>query len=142
MKKKKASTCYKNISLETASPGKLILMLYDGSLKFISLAKKGFNSDSARESYEQINNNITRATNIISELKACLDMSVEGDFSGTMFNLYEYMEALLCQANIKKQIDPILEVEKILKEIRDAWAEMLAKHEDPKVNTASLSCTA
>ena len=142
MSKNKVSKYYKNVSLETASPGKLILMLYDGALKFISVAIQGFDSKSSRELNETVNNNITKATNIISELKACLDMAVGGKFSITMFDLYDYMEMLLNEANLKKSKDPILKAEKILIDIRGAWSEMLSKHDAPKVNTASLSCSA
>jgi len=139
----KAKQFYKNISLETASPGNVILILFDAAIQFIQQAKAGFDEPNTRKSYEAINNNVLRAVRIILELRAALDFGVEGKFSQTMADLYAYMEELLIAANTKKEIEPILEAEKHLVAIRDAWAEMLGKNETPPDNIdTTLSCSA
>lgn len=142
MQYSKAAKSYKKNSLETASPGKLILMLYDGALKFLDAAKAGFDEETTREINEKVNNNIGRAQEIIAELRACLDLSVEGEFAETLYNLYEYMEAKLAQANLKKEAEPLDEVRGRLLEIRNAWAEMLKKDDKPEIETTSMSCSA
>ena len=142
MQYSKAANSYKKNTLETASPGKLILMLYDGALKFIDAAKLGFQEKNTREFNEKINNNIARALEIIAELKACLDLSVPGDFPKTMYSLYEYMEDNLSFANVKKDEAPLNEVRARLLEIRNAWGEMLKKNPEPDAETASISCSA
>lgn len=140
----KASKSYKSNALETASPGKIILMLYDGVLKFLGNAQKGFEIKNPSRSIEQVNNNVRRALNIVYELRGCLDMSVEGEFSNTMFAIYTYMERRLVEANIKKEKAPLVEVEGYMKEIRDAWAEMLKATEESTDDetTLSVSCSA
>lgn len=116
---------YKAVSVETSSPGQLVLMLYDGALRFLGAARQGFASGSDRERNETVNNGCIRAQNILAELQACLDMKVEGDFAKTMYSLYDYMLTRLQEANLQKTEEPIVEVEGLLTQIRDAWAEML-----------------
>ncbi len=127
---------YKNTAVETASPGQLILMLYDGALKFLQLAEGGFEQTSPRLRNEQIHNNLIKVQNILAELQRSLDMKVGGDFSKNMFQLYDFMIRQLQQANIKKDREPIKIVGGMLKDIRDAWAEMLQKNK-PQENAAA-----
>ena len=62
-------------------------------------------------------------------------MSVPGDLPGTLFRLYDFVMHKLQQANLKKEKQPILEAEKIINELRDAWAEMLAQN--PETDTSN-----
>ncbi len=128
--------------METASPGKIILMLFDGALKFIATAKVGFGEADARIRNETINNNVVKARNIVLELQASLDRSVGGEFAQKMFELYDYMYAKLNEANVKKELNPLEDVESKLMVIRDAWNEMLTKGETTEVESNSISCSA
>lgn len=140
---KKIANSYKHSSLETASPGRLILMLYDGALRFMDQAIKGFDIKGKRASYEEVNNNIVRAIAIIAELRASLNHEVGGEFSVTMSNLYDYMEGQLSLGNVKKEVSLVEEARKHLQEIRDSWAEMLLKSgEKDKGQITSISCNA
>jgi flagellar protein FliS len=122
---------YQTQSVLTASPGQLVLMLYDGALKFISFAKEACKmpEDEPRR-FELINTNIQKAQNIIVELQSNLNRDAGGELAQTLDRLYDYYERRLFEANIKKQVEPLEEVERFIKELRDAWAEMLRK-EDP-----------
>lgn len=145
MNKKKYSDAYKTSDIETAPPGKIILMLFDGAVKFIDQAIGGFELREKKEFNETINNNISRATAILVELRACLDHKVGGEFSRTMQELYLYMEDCLNQANLQKKIEPILEAKKHLVEIRNAWHEMLKKPAEKtpeQIQSTSISCNA
>lgn len=121
---------YRATAVLTASPGQLVLMLYDGALKSLALAQEAFNTaeDDPRR-IEQINNHLIKAQAIITELQAGLNMDVGGDFAKTMYRLYDYHNRRLLEANLRKQIEPIKEVERLLREIRDAWAQMLAQQD-------------
>jgi len=123
-----AST-YKSASVQTASPGQLVLMLYDGALRFMTQAQEGFVIQNTRERNEAINNNLIKAQNILAELQSSLDMKVEGEFPKTMFRLYDFMIRQLQSANIRKEAEPIKVVYGMLKDIRDAWEEMLKKND-------------
>ena len=124
----KVAKSYKAQSVQTASPGKLVLMLFDGCLRFTLAASKAFDEEEFTKRNEDINNNLIRAQNIVTELQSSLDMSVPGDLPGTLFRLYDFVMHKLQQANLKKEREPIAEAEKIINELRDAWAEMLAQN--------------
>lgn len=133
---------YKNSSVNTASPGQLVLMLYDGALKFLALAEQGLQDNNPRSRNEAVNNNLIKAQNILAELQSSLDMKVPGDFAKTMFGLYDFMIRQLQQANIKKTAEPIQTVQKMLKDIRDAWEEMLKKTAAEAAATAAAAANA
>lgn len=121
---------YRANSVLTASPGQLVLMLYDGALKALSIAREGFARppDDARR-FEVINAQLIKAQNIISELQGTLNHDAGGDVSRTLERLYDYHLRRLTEANLRKQVEPVIEVERLLRELRDGWAEMLRKSE-------------
>ena len=129
----KVAKSYKAQSVQTASPGKLVLMLFDGCLRFTLAAKKAFDEEEFTKRNEDINNNLIRAQNIVTELQSSLDMSVPGDLPGTLFRLYDFVMHKLQQANLKKDPEPISEAEKIINELRDAWAEMLTQNPETDI---------
>lgn len=121
---------YRANSVLTASPGQLVLMLYDGALKALHVAREGFDrplEDPRR--YEIINAQLLKAQSIISELQNTLNHEAGGEFSRTMERLYDYYNRRLTEANLRKQVEPVIEVERLLREVRDAWAEMLRKND-------------
>ena len=110
---------YKQNSVSTASPGELTLMLYNGCIKFIGKAKVAINEKSISER----NFNIQRAQAIVGELMSTLNMDIP--ISKEMLPLYEYMNRLLIQANIKNDIAALDEVEMLVTEFRDTWKEVI-----------------
>lgn len=124
----------------SASPERLILMLYDGALDAMGRAKEGFKIESIRERNETISNNLIKAQNIFAELQRSLRMDKNAEFSERMFNLYEFYNVKLNEANFKKTQDPIDLVLRLFQEIRDAWADMLNKQTvNNRPATANLS---
>jgi len=126
----KIAKSYKTQSVQTASPGKLVLMLFDGYLRFTAAAIKSFDEPDFSKRNEGINNNLIRDQNIVTELQSSLDMSVPGDLPGTLYRLYDYCLNNLQQANLNKDREPIDHSDKVINELRDAWAEMLAQNSD------------
>jgi flagellar protein FliS len=110
---------YKTNALTTASPGELTLMLYDGCLKFIGLAKQAMTENQV----EERNNNIQKAQDIVLELMATLNMDVE--VAQSMMPLYEFVHRRLLEANIRQDMESLKEAEGIMTEFRDAWKEAL-----------------
>ena len=130
----KVAKSYKAQSVQTASPGKLVLMLFDGYLRFTSAAKNAWKEGDIIKKNEGINNNLIRAQNIVTELQSSLDMSVPGDLPGTLYRLYDYVLTNLQQANLSKDIQKVEEADKVIAELREAWAEMLTQNPE---NTSS-----
>ena len=118
---------YQAIAIETASPGQLILMLFDGALRFMAAAVAAFEETERTKRIESIHNNLSRAQSILRELQTSLDQEKGGEFSQRMHPLYEFMIEQLNDANLKKDVKPVQIVESLLRQIRDAWAQMLVQ---------------
>jgi len=109
-------TQYRKVQVETADQRRVIIMLYDGALRFLG----GGMSALRRGDLEAAHKNLLRAQDIVCELMASLDLEA-GEVAGALYRLYEYSYHLLLQANMKKEIEPLYQVEKMLLELREAW---------------------
>ena len=129
---------YRQVATQTASPGQLVLMLYEGALSALRRALPGFECDDPGESITLIHNNVHRATEIIRELNRALNFEQGGDCAKTLHQLYDYFERRLWESNMKKQRDGVEEVIKHLTILREAWATMLA-NQAASINPEALS---
>jgi|JI102314A1RNA_FD_contig_31_846689_length_1171_multi_4_in_0_out_0_2 flagellar protein FliS len=118
---------YRNVATNTAPPGQLVLMLYDGAIRFLNQALAAFENEDPLEFNQTVSNNIIRAQDIINELNLSLNMTAGGEFSATMRGLYSYFDRRLQESNIQKEETGLREVIQRLTVVRDAWAEMLSK---------------
>lgn len=116
---------YRQVATKTATPGQLVLMLFDGALRSLEKALVGFDLDDPLDSNLAINNNILKAQEIIRELNASLNLELGGEFAVTMRRLYNYYDLQLSQSNLQKNPDGVQLVIRLLSVIRNAWAEML-----------------
>lgn len=122
---------YRVNAVLTASPGQLVLMLYDGALKALLLAQEAFSlPEDQKNRIEMINTHLLKAQAILSELQGGLNLEAGGEFALTMHRLYDYHNRRLIEANLRKQVAPVIEVERLVRELRDAWAQMLSKHDN------------
>ncbi|WP_223701311.1 flagellar export chaperone FliS [Sutcliffiella deserti] len=110
---------YQQNSVSTASPGELTLMLYNGCLKFMRLAKKGIEE----KNLELKNTNLIKAQKIIQELMVTLDTSQE--VGKSMMAMYDYMNRRLIDANLKNDTEIVVEVEALMTEFRDTWKQVI-----------------
>lgn len=118
---------YLQVATQTASPGQLVLMLYDGAIRFLERALHGFSSDDPAEFNQTINNNVQRAQAILDELNTALDTGAGGQFAENLRSLYNYLDRRLEESNLRKEPDGIEETIQRLSVLRDAWREMLQK---------------
>ena len=125
---------YRQAATKTATPGQLVLMLFDGALRFLDRALIGFDLDDPLESNLAINNNILKAQDIIRELNASLNMELGGEFSATMRRLYNYYDSQLSKSNLQKDPTRVQLVIRLLTEIRNAWSEMLSGRSTSQVD--------
>ncbi|MDC3412234.1 flagellar export chaperone FliS [Aquibacillus sp. 3ASR75-11] len=110
---------YQNNSVNTASPGELTLMLYNGCLKFIKYAKTGIENNN----YEMKNTNIQKAQKIIQELMITLDQ--ETDIAKQVMPLYDYINRRLMDGNVDNSLDALEEAHVLVTEFRDTWKEVI-----------------
>jgi flagellar protein FliS len=118
---------YRKVATQTASPGHLILMLYDGAINFLEKAIAGFDYSDPLLLNQTVNNNILRAQAIISEMNASLNMEKGEDVAVTLRRLYNYFYKRLSEANFSKRKEPIEETISRLRVLRDSWSEMLRR---------------
>lgn len=117
---------YQQNSVNTASAGDLTLMLYNGCLKFLNLAKKAMEDKDITNK----NKNIQKTQNIINELMVTLNMDIP--ISQDLMSIYEYMNRQLIKANIQNRIAIIEEVESLVTEFRDTWKEAIILNRQKK----------
>jgi flagellar protein FliS len=130
--------------MQTAAPGQIVLMLFEGAIRFLDRAETGFAIDDPAEANQTIHNNIQRAQDILLELNMSLDVEKGGQLAHTLRGLYQYMDRRLTDSNIRKNPDGLVETRCHLNTLRDAWAEMLGKKstnpEEPLDVRESLEC--
>lgn len=112
---------YKKTSVETMSPGKLLLMLYNGCIKNIEHAKKSIEAKETEKAHEQI----VKAQNIIIELMATLNMDYE--ISLRLMTVYDYIYNQMVEANIKKDSELLDQIRTFLVDLRDTWEGAISK---------------
>ncbi|HOQ32041.1 MAG TPA: flagellar export chaperone FliS [Candidatus Hydrogenedens sp.] len=110
---------YKAVNINTASQGKLILMLFDGAIKRAEEAIRQIE----KNNIESVHRNLIRAQEIISELRSSLKIEVGGEIARNIDRIYEYIYYLLVQGNLKKEVKPIRESIEYMKSMRETWKE-------------------
>jgi flagellar protein FliS len=110
---------YRKAQIETATPAQLILMLYDGAIRFCTLGKEAM----LAKRLEEQNTNLVKAQRIIGELTGSLNQEVGGEIARNLFSLYLYMLQELVKANLYANPEPIDMVVAQLSELRDSWRE-------------------
>jgi len=116
---------YQQIGVESAvmnaSPHQLIVMLFDGAHSTLVRARLFLEAGQMPEKGEAL----SKAINIIDNgLKAGLNMEVDSDLPGNLAALYDYMVRRLLQANLRNDVEAIVEVEGLLTNIADAWKQI------------------
>ncbi len=120
---KKLYDAYKDTEVQTADQGKLIIMLYDGAIRFLNIAVENMDF----RTYDIVNNNIIKTQDILTELMLSLNMDQGGEIAKNLFNIYAYLKKRLLEANIKKDAEILKEIIKHLTNLKSAWEEAIKK---------------
>ena len=120
------SSKYLENSVNTASPSKLVEMLYQNSIERLEKTKILIKNKNLSEANKQI----IRVQDIITELNVSLDLKAGGDISQNLRSLYNYMNRRLVEANIKKDLEILEEVKTMIKDLLDTWREAMIKAKD------------
>jgi flagellar protein FliS len=113
---------YRQTQVNTASQGELILMLFDGAIRFANQAQELI----AEGDLEGANGKLIRAQDIMTELMVSLDMD-QGEIAQNLYQLYDYIHDCLLRANIRKDVGLIEQAVRLLAELRDTWRQVVAK---------------
>jgi flagellar protein FliS len=116
---------YRQIATQTAPPGQLVLMLFDGALNSLERAMTGFELTDPKRKNETIHNNLQKAVDIIRVLNGSLNLTEGGKLAQTLRGLYNYFDQRIVESNLKKRREGITEVVTHMTELRNAWEKML-----------------
>ena len=125
---------YQTNQVDTADPKQLIVMLYDGAIRFLEVA---LNNIGDFKNYDLVNTNILKAQDIVTELMLSLNMDQGGEIANNLFNLYSFMKKELLEGNVKKEKSHLEVVHSLLKELKGAWEELDPSKAETKPNIAA-----
>jgi flagellar protein FliS len=111
---------YQKGAVNGASPVQLVIMLYDGALRFMEAGRHAI----VRRDVEKQNYNLQKAQKIVMELMGCLDMSGGGDIAKNLLALYTYALNELVEANMKDEPDGVERAMRVFSELRESWVEI------------------
>jgi flagellar secretion chaperone FliS len=124
---KNAYQKYKNTSIQSAGREKLLLMMYEGAIKFV---KKAIIASEQRNIAER-GLNIGRAYDVILELNNTLDHKVGGEISANLEQLYMFLTEQLTQANITGDVQYLKNCLKILETLFEGWSKAIETLKKP-----------
>lgn len=124
---------YRQTRIQTASQIDLIIMLYDGAIRFLSQAEQAV----AHKDHERAHNSFVKAQDILVELMVTLDMSAGGGIAENLFRLYDYMLNRLVSANAAKDAAGAREVAGLLQRLRESWIQIRTQNDKVPPQAAS-----
>ena len=121
---------YKKAHVETADRGTLLLLLYDGALRFMKEARDSMEEGDYTGAFESL----TRADRIVKELLASLDMEKGGEIASNLYRLYEFVIWKIFMAEKERKVSHLDEAIYIIDELRAAWKDAVEKEKPKSIN--------
>ena len=116
----RGAEAYRRTEAQSRSPVELVLMLYDGALRFVGEARAAV----ARNDIAARGEAISRALAIVSELQNTLSVDTGGDIARELDRLYSYINLRLLDVTAKRDATALEEVQKLLTTLRDGWSQV------------------
>ena len=130
---------YQQNQVSTASPEMILLMLYDGAIRFTRRAITGIEENKP----ELRRSGVSKAMAIISEFSNSLNHEIGGKVAEDLDGLYGFMIRELTNANLHNDIKKLLGVEKLLMDLRQTWGEAVdLNKKEMAINTIAQSQSA
>ncbi len=111
---------YRKNAVNGASPVRLVIMLYDGSIRFMESGKQAI----LAKDLQKQNDQLQRAQKIVLELMSSLDMQKGGEIAQNLLGLYTFVIEQLIEANMKDLTGPVDESIKIMSSLRESWVQI------------------
>lgn len=110
---------YKRSAVETSTPEKLLLMLFDGAIRFTNQGKAAI----IERRFDDANTLLLKVQDILSELMSTLDNKNGGDIAINLLKLYDFYQSEIIQANMKKDAARLDSVLEFFQTFRSVWEE-------------------
>lgn len=116
---------YRSVAVNTVqSKEKILLMVYEGLVKYVQVAHDGIRLRDPRMKGEAISKVIA----IISELDCALDREVGGTLADNLSSLYQWIMATLTKANLNNDLRSLEDVQAVLKTLQEGFGEAMQQH--------------
>ena len=113
---------YRQTEVQSRTPLELVVMLYDGALRFTRDAREAM----VRRDIRARQQKISRALEIVSELQSTLDLESGGELALQLDQLYEFIRDRLIEASLKQDLRPLDEAHRVLTTLREGWVGISA----------------
>ena len=113
---------YKKMQVSTASPGQILIMLYEAAIQNVKKATQAIEQKNVADKGKYIG----KAHDIINELNCSLNHEVGGDITKELEKLYNFMITQLIKANVENDIAPLTAIQKNLETLLDGWKGAVA----------------
>ena len=125
---------YKEIDLKTADSGTLIITMYEETITFLEQAVALLEKEK-HKSFDTVNNLLTKSQALITELMLSLNKNASSSLYDNLYNLYLYFNQELREANFTKDSKRIIPIIHCLKELLEAWKEVVRTTSKTMPNT-------
>jgi flagellar protein FliS len=109
---------YRETQVRSRTPLELVVMLYDGGLRFMATARDAIE----RRDISARRDALSRALAIVSELQSTLNLEDGGEVAARLDALYDFTNRSLLDAALKNDVAPLDEARKVFETLREAWA--------------------
>jgi flagellar protein FliS len=123
------SSVYKEISINTASPAKLVVMLYEGAIRFLRQAE----GDVRNKDFAKKSQSVDRAVAIIQHLQGTLDLDKGGNVAFDLDRLYTYITSRIFEGSAKLDLKAFEEAIQLLTTLLSGWEEIARREQEPSV---------
>lgn len=118
---------YRQTQAQTASPTQLVVMLYEGLVRFCTAADVAIRAGEVASAHD----NLVRAQAIVAELAGSLNHQQGGEIATNLARLYDYCYRRLVEANVRKDSTIVIEVRGLMSELLPAWREVVRQEQAP-----------
>jgi flagellar protein FliS len=119
---------YRTVDAQSRSPLELVVMLYDGGIRFLGEARD------AHERKDMVGRavGVSRALAIVGELRSTLNLDEGGEMALDLDRLYDYMMNRLLDVTTKRDTSGLEEVQRLMKTVREGWMQLSASASPPR----------
>lgn len=122
---------YEQTQVVTSSSLQLVVLLYDGAIQSLEIAKREIQAKNIREKARHLG----RAIAIIGELNSVLDLEQGGEIARSLRRLYDYMLMEMVEANARNNAHKLDAPLRCLSTLREGWREVANQQQSPLVGT-------
>ena len=115
-----AAATYQRNAVLTASPEKLVKLLYEGAIKNLEKSRVGL-ADAKTARSQEVGQSLSRAMGILGELRASLDHAAGGQIAKDLDRLYEFSLDQLSQANLTRTPSGVNNALQVMRTLQEGW---------------------